>query len=121
MMSGSIGLEESIMSKVNNQRRILLQGAVAIGSAWCLNAIARTRAPLADQVADAAASGQSSASHEREAAAKISQAQAKYQGQPDGVHMCANCQNFIAPHTCKVVQGSVEFNGWCTLWTKKVA
>jgi len=102
------------MSKVNKQRRMLLQGAVAVGGAWCLSAMAKTRAPLTSQDGGAGFPGP-------EAAAKLTKEQVKYQGQPDGVHMCANCQNFIAPHGCKLVQGSVEFNGWCKLWTKKVA
>lgn len=52
-------------------------------------------------------------------AGKMSQAQARYQDHPSGDQQCSNCTNFIAEdNTCKVVQGQVSPQGWCTLWIK---
>lgn len=52
-------------------------------------------------------------------AGKMSQVQARYQERPSGDQQCSNCSNFIAEeNTCKVVQGQVSPQGWCTLWVK---
>lgn len=55
------------------------------------------------------------------ASAKISKAQAKYQAQPKAGQMCVNCANFIPSSSCKLVEGKVSPNGWCTLWARKQA
>ena len=53
---------------------------------------------------------------------KLSQAQAQYQGQPKGDQQCGNCLNYVAAsNTCKVVEGQVSPNGWCTIWVKAAA
>ena len=67
------------------------------------------------------ASQPANASASSSAAAKVSQAQAQYQAKPKGDQMCGNCANFIAPDSCKLVDGKVSANGWCTLWARKQA
>ena len=53
-------------------------------------------------------------------APKVPQASVQYQTQPKGEQKCATCVNFIAEsNTCKVVEGQISPEGWCTLWAKK--
>ncbi len=54
-----------------------------------------------------------------EAQEKLAQADAKYQPTPNGNDHCALCANFVAPHACKFVQGTVSPNGWCQLFSGK--
>ncbi len=50
---------------------------------------------------------------------KLSKAQVKYQEQPKGDQHCANCLQFVAEsNTCKVVDGPISPQGWCTVWVK---
>lgn len=51
---------------------------------------------------------------------KLPQASAQYQAKPKGDQRCANCVNFIADsNTCKLVEGPISPQGWCSLWVKK--
>lgn len=52
---------------------------------------------------------------------KISKAQVKYQEEPKGKQHCAVCANFIAPDSCRLVEGKINPNGWCTLFAPKPA
>jgi hypothetical protein len=47
---------------------------------------------------------------------KMSKQQAEYQDTPKGIAMCATCTLFVAPHTCKVVEGEVSPDGWCKVY-----
>lgn len=59
------------------------------------------------------------------AQAKGSQAQFKYQSTPKNGQKCSQCTFFIAGSsasangTCKIVEGSISPNGWCTAFAKK--
>lgn len=59
------------------------------------------------------------------AEAKGSQAQFKYQKTPNSGHKCSQCTFFIpgkpatANGTCKIVDGSISPNGWCTAFAAK--
>ena len=54
------------------------------------------------------------------APAKASQISVQYQPQPKDGKKCAECMHFIAEsNTCKLVEGSISPDGWCTIWTKK--
>jgi hypothetical protein len=98
------------------QRRTVLRGTLAAGVTLMLfgckakqderpPAPQTSPAPMSEAPAGAAPS------------AKMSQAQAQYQGQPKGPQKCANCTNFIASsNTCKVVEGQVIPEGWCIAW-----
>ena len=46
-------------------------------------------------------------------AAKMSQSSVGYRNQS-----CANCKLFIAPSSCKSVEGPVTAAGWCKIWIK---
>ena len=50
---------------------------------------------------------------------KASKAAMKYQDRPNGEQMCSNCLQFVAPGSCKVVEGAISPNGHCIAWTKK--
>ena len=45
----------------------------------------------------------------------------RYQDQPKGNQRCEACKNFVGPSACRVVQGSVNPNGWCLLFQTKTA
>lgn len=83
------------MSSHHDARRMVLKGIAAAGCALGLSRLQTAHA------------------------AKLSQAQAKYQDQPKGDQNCANCMHFVAPDQCKVVDGPVSPNGWSILWAKK--
>ena len=59
------------------------------------------------------------------AQAKGSQAQFKYQKTPNNGHKCSQCSFYIpgssatANGSCKIVEGSISPNGWCTAWAAK--
>jgi hypothetical protein len=59
------------------------------------------------------------------AQAKGSQAQFKYQKTPKGGHKCSQCTFYIpgksaaSNGTCKLVDGSISPNGWCTAFSPK--
>ncbi|HVN68090.1 MAG TPA: high-potential iron-sulfur protein [Candidatus Binatia bacterium] len=59
------------------------------------------------------------------AQAKGSKAQFKYQDSPSNGHKCSQCTFYIAGSsaktngTCKIVDGSISPNGWCTAFAAK--
>lgn len=59
------------------------------------------------------------------AEAKGSKTQFKYQTSPNAGHKCSQCSLFIAGSsakangTCKLVDGSISPNGWCTAFAPK--
>jgi hypothetical protein len=51
---------------------------------------------------------------------KLLKTNVQYQAQPKGEQKCSKCLNFIAESkTCKLVDGPISPDGWCSLWTKK--
>lgn len=50
---------------------------------------------------------------------KVSKDAMKYQEKPNGDQMCGNCAQFVAPSSCKVVDGTISPSGWCMAWVKK--
>ena len=52
-------------------------------------------------------------------AAKLSQTAAKYQDSPKDGKQCDGCKLFVAPNSCKSVDGAISPKGWCVLWAKK--
>ncbi len=59
------------------------------------------------------------ATREAAAAAKISQAAAKYQDRPHDSQHCSICTYFEPPSSCKLVAGRIVPNGWCQLFSPK--
>lgn len=50
---------------------------------------------------------------------KASKEVMKYQDKPNGDQRCSNCMQFVAPASCKVVDGVINPNGYCIAWVKK--
>ncbi len=53
------------------------------------------------------------------AEAKMTQAAVKYQTTPKDGKQCDGCNFFVAPNSCKMVDGEIAPTGWCALWVKK--
>ncbi len=45
----------------------------------------------------------------------------KYQADPKDGKQCDGCNFFVAPNSCKMVDGDIAPTGWCSLWVKKPA
>ncbi len=56
-----------------------------------------------------------------EAQAKMAQTAVHYQTDPKDGHQCDGCNFFVAPNSCKMVDGDIAAAGWCALWVKKPA
>jgi hypothetical protein len=54
-------------------------------------------------------------------AGTVSKASVQYQDHPHGKQHCSVCANFVAPHSCKVVAGTIDPNGWCVAFAPKSA
>jgi secreted PhoX family phosphatase len=52
-------------------------------------------------------------------AQKASKEAMKYQEKPNGDQRCSNCQQFVPPASCNVVDGAISPNGYCLAWVKK--
>ncbi|KWV47209.1 hypothetical protein AS156_20340 [Bradyrhizobium macuxiense] len=44
---------------------------------------------------------------------KMTKPQAAYQETPNGIYSCGLCTLFVAPNSCKVVEGEISKDGWC--------
>jgi High potential iron-sulfur protein len=51
--------------------------------------------------------------------AKIAQKMVQYQEKPKGPQECDNCLQFVAPGSCKLVEGKINPKGWCQLYAQK--
>jgi hypothetical protein len=56
-----------------------------------------------------------------EAQAKLAMAAVKYQPDPKDGKQCDGCAQFVAPNSCKLVDGDIAPTGWCLLFVKKPA
>ena len=50
---------------------------------------------------------------------KVAKEAMKYQDKPNGNMQCDNCSQFVAPDSCKVVEGKISPTGYCIAWVKK--
>ncbi len=50
---------------------------------------------------------------------KVAQTSVAYQDKPKGAQRCDGCSLFQPPNACKVVDGNVSAQGWCSLFTAK--
>jgi len=116
-------------------RRVVLRGALALGcgllapaalfgcdkqEADSTGAAPEAAPPSADSAMQAPDAPQGSAESVAPAAAKEPQASVQYQAEPKGDQQCSGCMHFIAEsNTCKLVEGQISPNGWCTLWAKE--
>lgn len=53
------------------------------------------------------------------AQAKVPQKSVSYQDKPQGTQRCDGCNNFQSPNACKLVDGEISPQGWCSLFSKK--
>jgi hypothetical protein len=54
-----------------------------------------------------------------EAQPKIAPKLVQYQEKPKGPQECDNCLHFVAPSSCKMVEGKINPKGWCQLYAPK--
>lgn len=54
-----------------------------------------------------------------DAQTKIAPKLVQYQEKPKGPQECDNCLHFIAPSSCKMVEGKINPKGWCQLYAPK--
>lgn len=107
-------------------RRDVLRGAVAVGFGLLVPSVllgcdsgSKGAGPTGSAPASPPAPSAPDSAAPKDAP-KVPQASVQYQTQPKGEQKCANCVNFIAEsNTCKVVEGQISPEGWCTLWAKK--
>jgi hypothetical protein len=53
------------------------------------------------------------------AQAKVPQKAVAYQDKPKDTQRCDGCISFQPPHGCKLVEGEISAQGWCSLFMKK--
>lgn len=127
------------MQAHDSERRTLLRGAILGGCALCIPALwgcdrdkppgtaekAQTGAGTGEGAPGAAPGAPSKATPGGAAGSapgggKVSQAQVQYQTQPKGNQKCAACMHFVAADgSCKLVEGPITPEGWCTLFAPK--
>lgn len=49
----------------------------------------------------------------------MTQHQAHYQNSPKDGKQCSGCRHFVAPHSCDLVKGDINPNGWCMMYSPK--
>ena len=54
-----------------------------------------------------------------DAQSKIAPKLVQYQEKPKGPQECDNCLHFVAPSSCKMVEGKINSKGWCQLYAPK--
>ena len=90
--------ERELPSAAQLSRRCFLQVAAVGGSAAIASTIIATPAA---------------------AATKVPQKSVGYQSSPKGAQRCDNCAFWQTPSSCKLVDGSIDPAGWCSLYRKK--
>jgi len=50
---------------------------------------------------------------------KASKQAMQYRDKPNGDQECDKCMQFVAPDSCKVVDGKISPKGWCVAFAKK--
>jgi hypothetical protein len=105
-------------------RRIVLQGGLALGCGLLVPTVLsgcdsrQGKSPGSD-TQPASPGTSTDYSSAPAATGKVSQASVQYQNQPKGDQSCSGCLHFIPESsTCKLVEGQINPNGWCTLWVK---
>ncbi len=108
--------QEEILS-----RRTVLRGALAVGCSLLIPAAllgcdAKQGETPSTEPASPASSGSETATP-----GKVTQASVQYQSQPKGEQKCGVCMHFEAgSNSCKLVDGQISPDGWCSLWAKMV-
>lgn len=100
------------MEKMNPSRRAIFRTALATGCVlW---------APITF-AADGTTKGTKPAPGDSSSPVKkVAQSSVQYQPKPKDGQKCALCTHFMAEsNACKLVEGKISPEGWCTLWAKK--
>ena len=116
--------EEGAMTEETPPRRVVLRGALAIGCGlWiplALSACDSKKGVNSTSAVPASSPPAATNSSTPSTSGKVLKATVQYQTQPKGEQKCGTCTNFIAEsNTCKLVEGPISPDGWCTLWAKK--
>jgi len=56
---------------------------------------------------------------ESEAQQKVAQKMVQYQQTPKKDQKCSICLHFVPPDSCKLVEGKINPDGWCSLFAPK--
>ncbi len=80
---------------------------------------ASRRTLLRTGLAGAAAAATALAAGAARAQAKIAPAMVQYQAMPKDGKKCADCAQFVAPASCKIVDGTIKPEGWCIAFAAK--
>lgn len=101
--SGTTTPEDACLTQAAiHSRRSALRGVLAVGCSLVVPSVF-----LSSPAAGATAT-------------KLPKKNVQYQTQPKGAQKCSTCINFIAASsTCKLVEGPIDPEGWCVLWSKK--
>ncbi len=100
--------EAGLTQEAIQSRRAALRGVLAVGCSLVVPVVFFS-SPAAAADAAAPAGG-----------AKLPKKNVQYQTHPQGEKKCSGCINFIAASsTCKLVEGPINPEGWCILWSKK--
>ena len=115
---------EHMMKEEIPSRRVMLRGALAIGcSLWVpivLSGCDSKKGASSSSSAPASSPATSANSAAPAATKKVPKANVQYQTQPKGEQKCGLCVHFIAEsNTCKLVDGQISPESWCSLWAKK--
>ena len=115
---------ERMMKEEIPPRRVVLRGALAVGCSLWVPILLSGCDSKKDANPTSPASGSSSATSANSAAPaatkKVAPASVQYQTQPKGEQKCGGCVHFIAEsNACKLVDGQISPEGWCSLWAKK--
>jgi len=101
------------MGKINQSRRAVFGVALATGCLLCV--------PVAFAADGTTKSTKPIPGDASPQVKKVPQSTVQYQPKPKGEQKCALCANFISEsNACKLVEGKISPDGWCTLWAKKV-
>lgn len=105
-------------------RRAVLRGALVVGCGlWMpitFSGCDANKGSNANNPAPANSTSTSTDSTAPASASKAPQASVQYQTQPKGEQKCNECMHFIAEsNSCKLVEGEISPDGWCSLWTMR--
>jgi len=115
--------EDGLTHEDVHSRRVVLRGVLAAGCGlWVPIAVSGCDAKKGASATGAPTVGTPAASAASSAPAtgKVPKASAQYQTQPRGDQKCGSCVHFIAEsNRCKLVDGQISPEGWCSLWAEK--
>jgi hypothetical protein len=95
-----------------------------MGNNLCRSAVVSRRAILRNAaltVGGAAILATNASGNPAAAQTKLAQKAVSYQDTPKGAARCDNCKQFAAPSSCKIVDGTIQPSGWCTVYVKNPA